>query len=285
MDILPRNLEIKTAIKTKQKCSKCGGKGFIINSDDTVDICDCVSSSRTLILRSMNIPKRFWHVVDSLDMFCRDRQKDESYENAYVAIIDYVMSFHENNGEGILFVGKPGVGKTYLAIFTLLYIEQKHRIRGLFYDTKSLILDLKTLIAKDKQENTQDYNIFLKKIINTPILVLDDLGSETLTDYNKDIITHIIYSRYNQLRPIIITTNLELDKQLITKDNKVNKAIIGQKEDAAVYDFSSVSNTIGADLTLRLGENITSRLSEMCRVIYLFGEDRRKVKSKREINS
>jgi len=283
----------------KKVCEKCKGTGFIIREDNSVDYCDCILSSKDSLLKAMNIPKRYWKIADSMDAFYAEDQ-DGSYTNAYIAVLDYVNKFKENEGRGLIFMGPPGVGKTYLSIFSLLYLEEKYKIRGLFYDVRSLILDLKSLIGKDRHLNSSSYEKLLTKVLKAPILVLDDLGSEILTDYNKDILTYIIASRYNDMAPIIITTNFNLLQYDIRPEqvglssspsNKKQRSEIqissknmfekNGPEQGKVFSYDDLPNSLKSDLVLRLGESIASRLGETCDFIYMFGEDRRINKSKK----
>ena len=87
----------------------------------------------------------------------------------------------------------------------------------------------------------------LDEVLQTPILVLDDLGSERLSDWAKDILSYIIIHRYNTLKPIIITSNLDL------RDGR----------------------EIGASLEERMGKAIASRIAETCELIYVKGKDNR----------
>ncbi|PMP61714.1 MAG: DNA replication protein DnaC [Hydrogenobaculum sp.] len=298
------------SLNKKSVCPKCKGRGLVINEDNTVEYCDCILSSKEPLLKTMNIPRRYWSIANKSDIL-NTENANCSYTNAYISVLDYVNKFKENSGKGLFFIGPPGVGKTYLSIFLLLYLEEKYKIRGLFYDVRTLIADLKTLIGKDRyatDNNMSSYDKLLSKIIKTPILVLDDLGSEVLTDYNRDIITYIIASRYNDMKPIVITTNFDLtrydihpkdvgleDKPAIKNNKKKMDTITLQsqkipfekerqnQEDihGRVFSYKDLPNALRGDLALRLGDSIASRLGEMCNFVYMFGKDRRALKSKK----
>ena len=85
-------------------------------------------------------------------------------------------------------------------------------------------------------------------MVNTPILVLDDLGNERLSDWAKDILHYIIIQRYNEERPIIITSNYPIFPK-------------NEKDES---------------LAERLGDPIASRLAEMVEPILVNGDDARK---------
>ena len=81
------------------------------------------------------------------------------------------MKAHEN----IVFIGKPGRGKTGLAI-SLLRLALQQGYRGRFYNTQDLLDDLYASLADRSTSN------LLKTIANYDILVIDELGYLSLND-------------------------------------------------------------------------------------------------------
>lgn len=87
------------------------------------------------------------------------------------------------------------------------------------------------------------YTDVYEEFARCPLLVIDDLGTENSTDFTKEFLYNLINDRYNAMLPILVTTNLT-DKEL-----------------AAAYSLRTVS-----------------RLTEMCKVETIKGDDRRKKK-------
>lgn len=117
-------------------------------------------------------------------------------------------------GEGLFVSGPAGSGKTVLAANLLLDIK-KHlwlnfQDRTLqFVSVPSLFNDLKR--SFDSKEDSQ-YDI-LDELNNTWLLVLDDLGvSGKPSDWLLETLYLIINHRYENLLPVIITSNLGLDE-------------------------------------------------------------------------
>nr|3ECC_A Chain A, DNA replication protein DnaC [Aquifex aeolicus] len=184
--------------------------------------------------------KRYWNA--NLDTY---HPKNVSQNRALLTIRVFVHNFNPEEGKGLTFVGSPGVGKTHLAVATLKAIYEKKGIRGYFFDTKDLIFRLKHLMDEGKDTK------FLKTVLNSPVLVLDDLGSERLSDWQRELISYIITYRYNNLKSTIITTNYSLQRE----------------------EESSVR--ISADLASRLGENVVSKIYEMNELLVIKGSDLR----------
>jgi len=227
----------------RNSCKRCKGLGWI-QTDKGVVKCSCrLGNIDENTYQRMRIPPRYRHV--SLDNFQRLDKYD--HERIIENVKEYIYSNDFKFGRGLFFLGKPGIGKTHLAVSILKEFYRKRGIVGLFYDTNSLLFDLRSTF--DGNISTRE---LLDEVITTPLLVLDDLGSERLSDWAKDILHYIITTRYNELRPIIITSNIGIK----SKREQDESFIIESLED-------------------RLGKSIASRLTEMCKIIEMDGEDMR----------
>ncbi len=232
-------------------CPICKGTGFV-KKDGGVGLCECRFSQQD-INKSLRIPKRFWDA--ELENY---KFENQSETIAYTEALSYAANFDPAEGKGITFVGPPGVGKTHLAVGILKKIYRDKGIRGIFFDTKDLIYRLKSLIEERKT------NRAIKAILNHPLIVLDDLGSERLSEWQRELISYIISYRYNNLKSTIITTNFSLTGE--EKKSKKIRKVIG--EDIELPK---------ALLEERLGPSTVSRIYEMTDVVYIRGRDRRRV--------
>ncbi|WP_456384216.1 ATP-binding protein [Persephonella sp.] len=226
----------------EKNCPLCDGIGWVIRKNG-VEKCTCQYSDITEnIFQRMNIPRRY------RDKELSNFEPDEKAGHGLVLlrVEDYINSDRFMEGKGLFFVGPPGVGKTHLAVGILKEFFRRRGIVGLFYDTRSLLFKLKA--SFDGSASARE---ILEEAVETPILVLDDLGSERLSDWARDILHYIIINRYNELRPIIITSNIEL------KSRKLDGEVL--------------ENT----LEERMGQAIASRLSEICEIIPVRGKDKR----------
>jgi DNA replication protein DnaC len=229
---------------TQPKCPKCNDLGWI-EEKDGVKKCSCKTSDLNLnIFQRMRIPKRYRAV--SLNNF--QPLPEYGHKKILHDIKEYIYSDDYKFGKGLMFIGPPGVGKTHLAVSILKEFFLKRGLAGLFYDTRKLLFDLKATF-----DGSSSGRKLLEEVVEAPILVLDDLGNERLSDWAKDIIHYIIITRYNELRPIIITSNIDFKSK-------------NKNEDEDELQLS---------LEERLGYAIASRLSEMCKVIEIKGKDLR----------
>lgn len=106
------------------------------------------------------------------------------------------------DGKGLLLYGGVGTGKTYIACMIANALIDK----GYPVLVTNFARILSTLQGTfDKQEYLDSLNQF-------KLLIIDDLGIERDTGYAKEQIFNIVDSRYRSGLPMIITTNLTMQK-------------------------------------------------------------------------
>ena len=118
----------------------------------------------------------------------------------------YVGHFAEfqKNGQGLLFWGNVGTGKTFLAGCIANALMEKN-IPVLMTSFPKLLNALGGLYSGEKNE-------YLKSLNQYRLLIIDDLGVERDTPYVLETVYLVIDERYKSGKPFIITTNLSLEK-------------------------------------------------------------------------
>ena len=230
------------------KCNLCNDTGWVFKNGGVVK-CECQYNLNSYqVSNSLNIPRKYHHATleNFIDFGLPARKL------ILEKVKEYIYSDEMDEGKGFFFYGNNGVGKTHLAVGILKELYNLKGITGMFYDTRILLYDLKATF--EGNSSTRD---LLDAVIKAPILVLDDLGSERLSDWAKDILHYIIISRYNDKLPVIITSNISLEKEK--------------------------NNDIDQDVESKFGKGIASRLMEMCYPIYVVGEDFRKTSIQKDL--
>lgn len=117
----------------------------------------------------------------------------------------YVDNFQEmkKNNCGLLFFGRPGSGKSYLSFCIANALLEKY-VSVIAITSNGLLQKIRELSTFGSTE----INDLYRNLNKVSLLILDDLGAEASSEYNKSKIYEVIDARYRSNKPIIITTNL-----------------------------------------------------------------------------
>lgn len=169
----------------------------------------------------------------------------EHTRKAFEIALDYAKNFesYKEKGEGLFITGGYGVGKTHLAAAIANYLIQNEIATVIFGNVTTLLGRIRhTYCDGSKYEEEQ----VMKELYDVDLLIIDDLGKEKPTQWVEEKLYTVINERYENYRPIVVTSNLELEE-------------IEQR----------LENCGGA---------IVSRIIEMCRGVKIVGPDFRKEK-------
>ncbi len=244
-------------------CPTCDGSGLLITTDARGNRfardCQCRLEIRTdRALAQSRIPRRY------LDCSLTNYETGHSSAHpslgaAAVVAGRFATAYPlETRGQGILFIGTSGLGKTHLAVSILRCLITEKGASGQFWEHKELldklrsIYSLRTAGAEDK---------LLRSVITCDLLVLDDLGDITPSDWSWDTTAYILNSRYNENLSTVITTNL------------VNEPPFGTPADEPVGRAEARRMTRRETLGDRIGERMRSRVQEMCVTVEMQGKD------------
>lgn len=120
---------------------------------------------------------------------------------------DTAMAYATQPDGWLLFKGGYGCGKTHLAAA----IANQRLAMGhpaLFVSTPDLLDHLRASFAP---ASTVSYDQRFNEVRNAPLLILDDLGTQSNSEWAQEKLYQIFNHRYNARLPTIITTNEELE--------------------------------------------------------------------------
>lgn len=232
-------------------CPECGGTGWKMvpgARGPAAALCACQLARRgDELLAAARIPPRYQHcTLENFDLpeGARELQLAHAAASAYAR--DYPAALPDRDRSGLLFFGSVGAGKTHLAVA----IAQKLLERGIgcvFCDHREL---LKRIQATFDPANPATEAGVVAPLLDTEVLILDDLGVGRATEWALETLHYILNHRYSQRLATLVTTNLE-----------DAPASLERKE---------------ASLVQVVGERLRSRLYEMCVFVALHGPDFRR---------
>jgi DNA replication protein DnaC len=120
---------------------------------------------------------------------------------------DRALTYAQDPQGWLVFKGGYGCGKTHLAAAVA-----NHRVTmghaALFVSTPDLLDHLRSTYSPHAHTS---YDERFEQVRNAPLLILDDLGTQSNTDWAQEKLYQIFNYRYNARLPTIITTNEELE--------------------------------------------------------------------------
>lgn len=140
--------------------------------------------------------------------------------------------------KGLYLHGSVGTGKTHIAYALKKKWDEENPYRqATFRNTPELIQDTKEDFDRDGYEKRR---LMERLKESNSLIILDDVGTEQATGWVLDQLYLLINKRYNDMKPMIFTSNLTVE-----------------------------------ELGKALGDRIASRIVEMCDIIELGGDDKR----------
>lgn len=145
----------------------------------------------------------------------------------------------------LVLTGPIGTGKTHQAYGALRRIAEAGPKR--FEMIATTAPDMYGLLRPGGSDRGIEAE--LKRLCRIPLLLLDDLGTEKLSEFTEETTYRLINERYNECLPLLITTN---------------------------FTVRAAAGGPAADLVTRLGDRLASRLAQTATVVQLDGPDRRR---------
>ncbi|MDH3255542.1 MAG: ATP-binding protein [Acidobacteriota bacterium] len=231
--------------------------------------CECQAANLTpRLVGAAGIPARYSGC--SFENFKTDlpnRVEREQLLQALTLSRRYVENFVSETGtfieSGLLYVGRPGVGKTHLAVAVLVELIRRYRVHGRFVDFTSLIHRIQSTFDPGAVDTKHG---ILQEVSTAEVLVLDELGAQKPSAWVTELLYLVMNARYTSRRPTIFTSNLRLD------DAAHDRRDLDRGGDPHPEEL----------LSRRLPASLLSRLYEMARPVSIEASDfRREVKMHR----
>ncbi len=194
-------------LEVKHECPICRDKGFIGG-----ERCSCLNKMLThLAVEQLNSEANmpdcdFEHFSLEYYKGKTDAGGIDCYEKMSGNLTyckDYAARFSPNS-PSLFLLGKTGTGKTHIS----LSIAKEVSKLGYTVAYGSLLNYLRIIEKEHFGRSQNPETDTLQLLINTDLVVLDDLGSEFRTSFYESVLYNIINSRINLGIPTIISSNL-----------------------------------------------------------------------------
>ncbi|ASN68659.1 hypothetical protein 3S11_36 [uncultured Caudovirales phage] len=223
-------------------CPRCRWEGLNIAPVDGQAYRDALSEKRWETLNSAlfatGIAKRFRDC--SLDNYRTPLNGQKTALNACRA---YVDQFEENyqSGRSLLLLGNFGNGKTHLGCAILKAVVTRYGVSALYAPAPDIISSIKASFGPDAQTTEQQ---ILAELISVDLLLIDEIGAQGGTEFERNALHHLIDGRYRSQLPTIITSNLPSAELTAYIGDRALDRLRENGGQAVVFDWTSAR---GAD--------------------------------------
>lgn len=224
-------------ITPNYECKKCNDTGYITFDSQTV-MCACLKQKLTNSLYNKsniyNLDKENFETFN-LNLYS-DKVDKEKYKSDISPrenilkikniVNNFITNFDDINEKNLLFTGNTGLGKTFFSNCIAKEIINKGKI--VIYQTAPVMLDSIIDYRFGKNNVSEEY---YNDLINCDLLIIDDLGTESINSLKFTELFNIINTRLlnqnNKSLKTIISTNLTLQNLFANYDERIVSRIVG----------------------------------------------------------
>lgn len=223
--------------KPTYECLKCEDTGYISINNKSV-LCSCLKQKIfNLEYNKCNIGNL---ENENFSTFSLDYYSDEINNEKYGLPIspkenikkikelsmNFIQNFDNPTQKNLLFTGDTGLGKTFLCNCIAYELLQKGKT--VLYQTAPVMIDS---IINYRFSKTPSNNNIIDNILNVDLLIIDDLGTETLNTMKLTELFTIINSRIlnqnNKITKTIISTNLNIRDLFNIYNERIGSRFVG----------------------------------------------------------
>ncbi|WP_028984141.1 ATP-binding protein [Sporolactobacillus terrae] len=225
-------IDLKQTFVRATHCQKCGSvlnvyKMRIIGGPQKglwttiTEHCDCDLSRQATEAADRVKRERFHELSTINDALKQATLKNFSAQNASQVqalehAVEFVKKIGENKPARLFYYGKPGLGKSHLAVGIRKLLDQNYHKTCLFIDVPALKLIFKSTWTKESALTEHDLMAF---IADADLLILDDVGAEGITPWTKELMFAILNARLS--KSLLVTTNRSISELYLDYGAKI----------------------------------------------------------------
>ena len=147
-------------------------------------------------------------------------------KDVMASLLESLKTYADNFSEikkNMLFVGGTGLGKTHLSTaLAKSIIKQGYNV---IYETASNIFaDFENDRFRDRYSGEEPVST---KYMECDLLIIDDLGTEVVTNFTVSCLYNLINTRLNKNLPIILSTNLNSSEIRKQYNDRITSRLLG----------------------------------------------------------
>lgn len=225
-------------------CNICKDTGYVFENEKTT-MCNCLKQKiYNIEYNQKNINNIDNQTFDNFNINLFSDKVDEKKYNTSISprenisdikksANDFILNFEKPDTKNLIFSGGTGLGKTFLS--NCIVNELLKQGKTVMYQTAPVMLEnlISDLFSKPENQTGISNNL-----LTVDLLVIDDLGTETMnsmkfTELYKIINTRLLNQNGKSLKTII-STNLDLKGLFNTYDERLVSRFIGYYD---IYRF------------------------------------------------
>jgi DNA replication protein DnaC len=164
--------------------------------------------------------------------------ESEEQTRALAFAIDYADRFDDvlATGRSALFVGKPGTGKSHLAVGIGLRIMHRDKRTVLYTTVMRAIRRVKDTWSRDSRESESEA---IAALVFPDLLILDEVGVQFGSDTEKLILFDVLNERYERRKPTLLLSNLPTEEVRDYLGERVFDRLREDGGEVVVFDWQS----------------------------------------------
>jgi len=194
-------------ISTKSECEACLRERLAILKSDTQAIEDRRKDSIiTRLMCDLNLPQRFSEAtLDNYQPVNPEAARCLKLCKAYAS----KWADRRKQGGGLVMCGKPGTGKNHLALSIAKHVINEHQQAAMFTTALRVARAFKSTWGKNAERTEYDV---IHAYTDPDLLIIDEVGVQFGSESEKLILFEVINTRYEQMKPTILISNLPLEE-------------------------------------------------------------------------
>lgn len=197
-------------------CPKCKGTGWMFIDDNTVKECDCGQLERERRQNKLlfaSIPETYRKVTlkDLKTSWYQNKESKDIFRGVANTVKWYLDNLDTNieQGKGLYFWSSTkGSGKTMTATAIANELIHTRRKYVKFATSLDILDEIRSTYNKDSEDNESK---LLNDLAKAEFLVIDDFGTERVTDWVGEKFYQIINKRYINKKVTFFTSNNDLN--------------------------------------------------------------------------